>query len=84
MTPPITIPDWLRRLYPFEPQSFSTPRGARMNHVDEGPRSDEAVLMLHGNPTWSFYFRDLIQTISPAVHRSRSHRDGFVGQAAGL
>jgi pimeloyl-ACP methyl ester carboxylesterase len=65
MTPPIIIPDWLRRLYPFEPKSFSTPSGARMNYVDEGPRSDEAVLMLHGNPTWSFYFRDLVQTLSP-------------------
>jgi pimeloyl-ACP methyl ester carboxylesterase len=65
MTPPITLPDWLRRLYPFTPRSFSTTRGARMNYVDEGPRSEEAVLMLHGNPTWSFYFRDLIQTLSP-------------------
>jgi pimeloyl-ACP methyl ester carboxylesterase len=67
MTPPIIIPDWLRRLYPFEPKSFSTPRGARMNFVDEGPRSNEAVLMLHGNPTWSFYFRDLVQTLSPRL-----------------
>jgi pimeloyl-ACP methyl ester carboxylesterase len=65
MTPPPTLPDWLRRLYPFEPRSFSTTRGARMNYVDEGPRSEEAVLMLHGNPTWSFYFRDLIQELSP-------------------
>jgi pimeloyl-ACP methyl ester carboxylesterase len=65
MTPPVTIPDWLRRLYPFTPKSFVTPRGARMSFVDEGPRGDEAVLMLHGNPTWSFYFRDLVQTLSP-------------------
>jgi pimeloyl-ACP methyl ester carboxylesterase len=65
MTPPISIPDWLRRMYPFATKSFSTTRRARMNYVDEGPRSDEAVLMLHGNPTWSFYFRDLIQTLSP-------------------
>jgi hypothetical protein len=26
-----------------------------MSYLDEGPRRDEAVLMLHGNPTWSFY-----------------------------
>jgi pimeloyl-ACP methyl ester carboxylesterase len=65
MTPPPTLPDWLRRLYPFEPRSFSTTGGARMNYVDEGPRSEEAVLMLHGNPTWSFYFRDLVQALSP-------------------
>ncbi|HVU25285.1 MAG TPA: alpha/beta fold hydrolase [Opitutus sp.] len=40
-------------------------RGARMSYVDEGPRSDEAVLMLHGNPTWSFYYRELVRTLAP-------------------
>ena len=34
-----------------------------MSYVDEGPRSDEAVLLLHGNPTWSFYYRDLIRAL---------------------
>ena len=61
------MPGWLARLYPFSPRSFQTPRGARMSHVDEGPRSDEAVLMLHGNPTWSFHYRDLVLELSPAV-----------------
>ena len=50
-----TIPDWLVNEYPFTPKVFRTPAGARLSYVDEGPRSDEAVLMLHGNPTWSFY-----------------------------
>ena len=36
-----------------------------MSYVDEGPRVDEAVVMLHGNPTWSFYFRELVQALSP-------------------
>ena len=61
------IPDWLARLYPFSPQSFVTPGGASMSYVDEGPRSDEAVLMLHGNPTWSFYFRDLVWELAPGL-----------------
>jgi haloalkane dehalogenase len=61
------VPDWLARLYPFTPQWFSTPKGARMSYVDEGPRGDEAVLMLHGNPTWSFFYRDLIQELSPKI-----------------
>jgi pimeloyl-ACP methyl ester carboxylesterase len=65
MTPTISIPEWLRPLYPFKPQSFVTTRRARMNFVDEGPRQEEAVLMLHGNPTWSFYFRDLIRALAP-------------------
>ena len=31
-----------------------------MHYLDEGPRdADHAVLMLHGNPTWSFYYRNL-------------------------
>jgi len=35
-----------------------------MRFLDEGPRSDEAVLMLHGNPTWSFYYRELVQELA--------------------
>lgn len=54
------LPDWLRRLYPFEPKAFTCAR-AQMSYVDEGPRADEAVLLLHGNPTWSFYYRDLLR-----------------------
>jgi haloalkane dehalogenase len=61
------LPDWLRRLYPFSPQSFVTPRGATMSFVDEGPRADEAVLLLHGNPTWSFFYRDVIRELAPRI-----------------
>lgn len=52
------LPDWLRALYPFEPKRFDTGRGA-MSYVDEGS-GDEAVVMVHGNPTWSFYYRNLV------------------------
>lgn len=38
-----------------------------MSYVDEGPRSDEAVLMLHGNPTWSFFYRSLVREVSPSM-----------------
>ena len=31
-----------------------------MSYLDEGPRSDEAVLMVHGNPTWSFFYRNVV------------------------
>lgn len=55
-----SIPDWLAPLYPFQPRVTTTPAGARMSYVDEGPRTSSAVLMLHGNPTWSFYYRELI------------------------
>jgi pimeloyl-ACP methyl ester carboxylesterase len=61
------IPDWLAAIFPFEPRSFRTPGGALMSYVDEGPRAEEAVLMLHGNPTWSFYYRRLITSLSGQV-----------------
>lgn len=59
-------PDWLKPLYPFESHTWTTAGGARLHYIDEGPRNaDEAVLMLHGNPTWSFYYRRLISAIAP-------------------
>jgi haloalkane dehalogenase len=67
------IPDWLQPLYPFSPQQFTTPGGARMSYLDEGgggqgsAPAGEAVLMLHGNPTWSFYYRDLVKALAPRL-----------------
>jgi pimeloyl-ACP methyl ester carboxylesterase len=59
------VPPWLGRIYPFSPKSFQTPQGARMSYLDEGPAGDEAVVMLHGNPTWSFFYRDLVRELAP-------------------
>src|SRR3978361_1222479 len=44
-------------LYPFTPRSFDR-HGLAMSYLDEG--QGEPVVMLHGNPTWSFYFRNLV------------------------
>lgn len=52
------LPGWLRELYPFESKRFDTGRGG-MSYLDEGS-GDEAVVMVHGNPTWSFYYRNLV------------------------
>jgi pimeloyl-ACP methyl ester carboxylesterase len=52
------LPAWLRELYPFEPKRFDTGHGA-LSYLDEG-QGDEAVLMVHGNPTWSFFYRDVV------------------------
>jgi len=51
-----------RRLYPFQPH-FVPINGHRYHYVDEGQGA--AVLMLHGNPTWSFYYRRLIAALAP-------------------
>lgn len=47
----------IRELYPFK-SNFLNVDGNSMHYVDEG--EGEAILMLHGNPTWSFYYRDLL------------------------
>src|SRR3546814_14396302 len=31
-----------------------------MSWLDEGPRDGEVIVMLHGNPSWSFYWRHLV------------------------
>jgi hypothetical protein len=49
--------DW-RTLYPFADHWLELDHGNRLHYVDEGRGT--AVVMLHGNPTWSFYYRGLI------------------------
>lgn len=58
----------IRELYPFEPRLIEHPGGLRQHFVDEGPRVAPPVLCVHGNPTWSFLWRDLIRRLSPS-HR---------------
>jgi haloalkane dehalogenase len=51
-------PDWLPQdLYPFESR-YAELDGARVHYVDEG--AGPTLLLLHGNPTWSFLYRDVI------------------------
>ena len=52
--------------YPFESHWRATPGDARMHYVDEG--TGDPVLFVHGNPTWSFYWRHLIRDLR-ATHR---------------
>lgn len=54
-------PRRLGALYPFEPKTFDR-NGLKMNYVDEG--QGDPVVMVHGNPTWSFYYRELIKGLS--------------------
>ncbi len=56
-----------RHLYPFT-SNWLDLDGLRYHYLDEGPKDAPPVLMLHGNPTWSFYYRTLIPEIS------RTHR----------
>jgi len=49
-----------RELYPFE-DHFLDLDGLNYHYLDEG--TGEAVVALHGNPTWSFYYRDLVREL---------------------
>ena len=49
------VPD--KTLYPFESKWFDG-AGPRVHYVDEG--GGPTVVMFHGNPTWSFLYRNVI------------------------
>jgi haloalkane dehalogenase len=49
--------------FPFAPHFVPLSDGLRMHHVDEGPRDGKAVLLLHGQPTWSYLYRKVIPVL---------------------
>lgn len=54
-------PTWLpEALYPFESR-YLTIGSARVHYVDEG--TGPTLLLLHGNPTWSFLYREIIESL---------------------
>lgn len=55
--------------YAFEPR-YVTVDGLRMHYVDEGPRHAPPVLMLHGEPSWSYLYRKVIPIIAGAGLRA--------------
>ena len=46
--------------YPFTPRTFVHANGLTQSYLDEGPRDGEVIVMLHGNPSWSYYWRHLV------------------------
>ena len=55
--------------YPFEPNYIEVD-GIRIHYVDEGPKNAEVVLLMHGEPTWSFLYRHIIPIIVKAGYRA--------------
>lgn len=47
----------IRHLYPFD-SYLADMGGPKMHYLDEG--EGESIVMVHGNPTWSFYYRNLV------------------------
>lgn len=56
-----TPPKLTRRLdgFPYRPR-FAVVDGLRMAYVDEGPPDGEVILLLHGEPSWSYLYRKMI------------------------
>jgi len=61
-------PDWLKPLFPWQ-QKAITVNGRTMVYLDEGDDKARPVLLLHGNPTWSFLYRDFIEPLTQTGYR---------------
>jgi haloalkane dehalogenase len=61
---PPGLPPFIARQVPFRRRLFELDsgldQGRRIHLIDEGKSSSRPVLMLHGNPTWSFLWRKVI------------------------
>jgi len=55
--------------YPFAPHYATVADGIRVHYVDEGPRNAAPVLMLHGEPSWSYLYRKMVPVLVAAGHR---------------
>lgn len=55
--------------WPYPPQWFDTPEG-RLHYVDEGPRDGVPIVMVHGNPTWSYLYRRFIKAVTSRGYRA--------------
>ena len=78
------MPDWLsehKGQYPFECKRHRLSSGHVMSFVDLAPQQPEGderrsalsntpTVMIHGNPTWSFYYRNLLRAVSEAGGRA--------------
>ena len=62
-------PDWtFGGTWPYEPRWFDSSDG-NLHYVDEGPRDGKPVVMLHGNPTWGYLYRNFIPPLVAAGYR---------------
>lgn len=59
--------------YPFAPHYLEVAAAdtepLRMHYVDEGPRDGRPVVLLHGEPTWSYLYRTMVPPLVDAGYR---------------
>lgn len=51
-----------KELYPFKSNWFNID-DLKLHYLDEGSQDAPVLVMVHGNPTWSFYYRTLISPL---------------------
>lgn len=56
--------------YPFNPNRLLLDDGLRLHYVDEGSAAAPPVLMLHGEPSWSYLYRKMIPLFAQAGYRA--------------
>ena len=54
--------------FPFQPNYIDI-QGLRVHYLDEGPKDADPILLLHGEPAWSYLFRKMIPVLTDAGHR---------------
>ena len=64
-----TKPDWLKKIFPWEQKALQV-NGRSMAYVDEGDKDRIPVLLLSGNPTWGFLYRDFIPVLVDSGYRT--------------
>ena len=59
--------------YPFQPNysqlSFNSDSNLRLHYVDEGPKDGKIVLLMHGEPSWSYLYRKMIPILASQGYR---------------
>ena len=55
--------------FPYEP-NYSEIYNIRIHYIDEGPKDGEIVLLMHGEPSWSFLYRHIIPILVDAGYRT--------------
>lgn len=64
-----TRPGWLQAIFPWEQRALPV-NGRMMAYVEAGPVEGRPVLLLSGNPTWGFLYRDFLGPLSRAGYRA--------------
>lgn len=55
--------------FPYAPH-YAEIDGIRIHYVDEGPADGGVILLMHGEPTWSFLYRKMIPVLTAAGYRA--------------